>query len=158
MPLSMLIPSSTKCWRNLRLWPRTAAGRCDGTQATSGWSGVAQGRHGDLVCRLLRHAVAGDRPAVRDPLRYAVWAVRALDPAWPVAPLARAAAPPLAPGLWRRAGAECGGDRQSLLSLGAKLLCARHRWRQEDLWRQDPARRGEVRHPSGDRCRTGEPP
>src|SRR4051812_21473300 len=122
MPLSMLIPSSTKCWRNSRLWPRTAAGRCDGTQATSGRSGVAQGGHGDLVCRLLRHAVAGDRPAVRDPLRHAVRAVRALDPARPLAPLARPTAPPLAPGLRRCAGAECGGDRQSILSLGAELL------------------------------------
>ena len=45
-----------------------------------------QGHHGDLVCLLLRDAVAGDRPAVRHPLRHAVWAVRALDPAWPLAP------------------------------------------------------------------------
>ena len=56
------------------------------------------------------------------PLRHAVRAVRALDPAWPLAPLARPTAPPLAPRLRRCAGAECGGDRQSLLSLGAKLL------------------------------------
>src|SRR3954447_13396541 len=81
-----------------------------------------QGGHGDLVCRLLRHAVAGDRPAVRDLLRHAVRTVRALDPARPLAPLARPTAPPLAPGLRRCAGAERRGDRQSILSLGAELL------------------------------------
>jgi hypothetical protein len=39
-------------------------------------SGAAQGNHGDLVCLFLRHAVAGDWPAVRHPVRHALHAVR----------------------------------------------------------------------------------
>jgi DNA-binding transcriptional LysR family regulator len=40
-----------------------------------------------------------DRPAVRDPLRHAVRSVRYLAPARPLAPIARPAAPQLAPRL-----------------------------------------------------------
>src|SRR3954447_5557046 len=87
-----------------------------GPKAASGRSGVAQGRHGDLVRLLLRHAVAGDWTAVRYPLWHALSAVRSVDLARPLAPLARPAAPHLAPRLRRCAGAERGGDRQSILS------------------------------------------
>src|SRR3954463_12390331 len=38
-------------------------------------SGAAQGDHGDLVCLLLRHAVAYHRPAVRHPVRHPVLTV-----------------------------------------------------------------------------------
>ena len=63
---------------------------------------------------------------------------------------------------WRRA---CGdapeterrGHRQSILSLGAELLCARHRWRQEGPRRQNPDRRREIWLSAGNRCGTGEP-
>ena len=37
-------------------------------QTAACWSSAAKGRHGDLVCLFLRHAVASDRSAVRDPL------------------------------------------------------------------------------------------
>src|SRR3954447_10892881 len=51
-------------------------------QAAADRSGAAQGDHGDLVCLLLRHAVAGDWPAVRHSVRHAVHPVRPLDPTW----------------------------------------------------------------------------
>ena len=57
---------------------------------------LAQGRHGDLVCLFLWHAVAGDRSAVRHPLRHALWTVCSLDPARPLASDAGPAAPHLA--------------------------------------------------------------
>ena len=42
--------------------------RCPATatraQAAAGWSETAQGGDGDLVCLLLRHAVAGNRTAL----------------------------------------------------------------------------------------------
>src|SRR3954452_21492918 len=41
-------------------------------KAAAGRSGVAQGGHGALVCLLLRDAVAGNRTAVRHPLRHAL--------------------------------------------------------------------------------------
>src|SRR4051812_13626655 len=59
---------------------------------------------------------------------------------------------------WRCPGTERRSHRQSILSFGAKLLCARHRWRKEGPRRQDPDRRRQIRHPSGDRCHAGEPP
>src|SRR5277367_2678341 len=49
-------------------------------------AGAAQGHHGDLVRLFLWHAVAGDRTAVRHPVRHALWAVCPLDPARPLAP------------------------------------------------------------------------
>jgi hypothetical protein len=46
------------------------------TQAAVDRSGAAQGDHGDLVRRFLRHAVAGDWPALRHSVRHPVHAVR----------------------------------------------------------------------------------
>src|SRR5688500_19857190 len=44
---------------------------------------------GDLVCLLLRHAVARHRPALRHSVQHAVHPVRPVDPARPVAPPAQ---------------------------------------------------------------------
>jgi hypothetical protein len=44
-----------------------------GAKTAAGWSGAAQGHHGDLVCLFLWHAVASDRRAMRDPLQHALW-------------------------------------------------------------------------------------
>src|SRR4051794_35811054 len=74
--------------------------RCPATatraQAAAERSETAQGGDGDLVCLLLRHAVAGDRIALRYPLQHALRTVRALDPARALASAARAATPHLA--------------------------------------------------------------
>src|SRR3954465_5125095 len=59
-----------------------------------------QGRDGYLVCLFLRHAVAGDRIAMWHPLRHALRTVCSLDPARPLAPVARSAAPRPAARLW----------------------------------------------------------
>jgi hypothetical protein len=63
--------SSTRCWRGHggRWHPANTARAEAGVDG----SGAAQG---DLVRVLLRHAVAGDWPAVRHPVRHAVHAVR----------------------------------------------------------------------------------
>ena len=73
---------------------RMAPGRCDPGQSRR-WPErrCAQGRHGDLVCLFLWHAVAGDRTAVRHSIRHTLWAVRPLDSAQPLAPVAQPAAP-----------------------------------------------------------------
>src|SRR4051794_39933004 len=74
-----------------------AAMAADGTRSTrSGPKSPLTGAaldHGDLVCLFLRHAVAGDWPAVRHSVRHALHPVRPVDPA--VAPPAQ----PLDPGL-----------------------------------------------------------
>jgi hypothetical protein len=144
--------------QNLVPWKGRHPAAALGAQAATGRSGTAQGDDGDLVCLLLWHSVAGHRTALRYPLQHAVTSVFAR---WTRA------------GLWRqlldrlrRTGRRvCGdtpetersGNRQSLVPLGAELLCARHQWWQEDPRRQDPDGRREIRHPSGDRCRAGEP-
>src|SRR3954454_12805788 len=46
------------------------------TEAAVDRSGAAQGDHGDLVCRVLRHAVACHRTALRHSVRHALHAVR----------------------------------------------------------------------------------
>src|SRR6201999_1529241 len=66
-----------------------------GAQAAVGRSGAAQGGDGNLVCLLLRHAVAGHRTALRYPLQHALRTVCSLDPARPLATVARSAAPHL---------------------------------------------------------------
>jgi hypothetical protein len=93
-----------------------------GTKAAADRSSAAQGGEGDLVRLLLWHAVAGHRIVVRHPLQHALWTVCSLDPAWPLAPAARPAAPQLAPRLRGCSGAERRGHRQSILPLGAELL------------------------------------
>src|SRR4051794_5891658 len=90
-------PSSTRCWRGHGGHEANTAR----AEAAIGRSSTAQGDHGDLVRRVLRHAMAGDRPAVRHSVRHAVHAVRPLDPAWPVAPAAQPLDPDLAAGLRR---------------------------------------------------------
>ena len=59
-------------------------------------SDAAQGGNGDLVCLFLRYAVAGHRPALRYLLQHALRIIRPLDPARPLATVARSAAPHLA--------------------------------------------------------------
>src|SRR4051794_15747558 len=45
-------------------------------EAAIDWSGAAQGDHGDLVCLLLRHAVARHWPALRHSVRHALHPAR----------------------------------------------------------------------------------
>jgi hypothetical protein len=59
----------------------TAMAAAIGAQAAAGRSRAAQGGDGDLVCRLLRYAVAGHRTALRHPLQHALRTVRSLDSA-----------------------------------------------------------------------------
>ena len=105
---------------------------------------------------VLRHAVAGDRSALRHPVQHAVHALCPLDPARAMAPAARPAAPHLAAGLRRYCGPEHCRHRQPLLPLGTELLHARHRRRQEDPRCQDPGRGRQARYPAGDRRRAGQ--
>jgi len=51
-----------------------------GVQAAAGRSGAAQGGNGDLVCLLLRYAVAGHRTALRYSLQHPLRTVRPQDP------------------------------------------------------------------------------
>src|SRR5690242_20648352 len=59
---------------------------------------------GDLVRRVLRPAVAGDRAALRHPVQHVVRALCPLDPARSMAPAARPATPRVAAGLRRHGG------------------------------------------------------
>src|SRR5690349_20093420 len=102
-----------------------------------------------ILCLLLRHAVAGDRSAVRHFVRYALHPVRPLDPAWSVAPPAQPLDLGLAAGLRRHPRSQRRHHRQPVLSVDADLLHARLRWRQEDQGIDrgspaidDPSRRG----------------
>ena len=118
-----------------------AAMAADGTrptrrEAAADRSGAAQGDHGDLVRSVLRHAVAGDRPALRHSVRHALHSVRPLDPARSVAPPAQPLDPGLAAGLRRQTRTQRRHHRQPVLSFGADLLHARLRWRQEDQGHQ----------------------
>src|SRR3954468_23507383 len=70
-------------------------------QAAVDRSGAAQ--HGDLVRRVLRHAMAGDWPAIP---------FGTLDPAWAVAPAAQPLDPGLAAGLRRYSGTQRRHHRQ----------------------------------------------
>ena len=81
------------------------------------------------VC-FLRHAVAGDWPALRHSIRHALHPVRPLDPA--VATPAQPLDPGLAAGLRRYCRSQRRHHRQPLMSFGADLLRPRLRWRQED--------------------------
>ena len=72
---------------------------------------LAQGRHGDLVCLFLWHAVAGHRTALRNSLRHTIRTIRSLDPARPLAPDAAPAAPHLAACLRGCSRTKRGGDR-----------------------------------------------
>src|SRR5271156_6651811 len=65
-----------------------------GAQAAAGRSDAAQGGDGDLVCLFLRYAVAGHRTALRSLLQHALWIIRPLDPARPLATVAQPARPP----------------------------------------------------------------
>ena len=118
-PMSM--PSSTRCWRNSRPWRQMAPGRPFRAQAAVDRSGAAQGDHGDLVRRVLRHAVARHRPALRHPVRHALHPVRPLDPAWPVAPAAQPLDPGLAAGLRRYSRPQRRHHRQPVLSVRRRL-------------------------------------
>ena len=114
-----------------------------GAQAAAGRSDIAaQGDDGDLVC--LFFAVCRWRAngqLLRYLLQHALWIIRPLD----------------RPGLWRRlldrAAPQPGGapagviqpessavviDSHRSCRSAPELLCARHRWRQEDPRRQDP--------------------
>src|SRR3954466_3328236 len=57
-------------------WRQRHATTAVRAEATVDRSGAAQGDHGHLVRRVLRHAVAGDWPALRHSIRHAVHAVR----------------------------------------------------------------------------------
>jgi hypothetical protein len=131
-PMSM--PLSTRCWRGHGGHPAAPL------RAAVDRSGVAQGDPGDLVRGILRHAVAGDRPAVRHSVRHAVHAVRPLDPARAVAPPAQPLDPGLAAGLRRQTRTQRRHHRQPVVSFRAELLRARFRRRQEDQGHQDPSR------------------
>jgi hypothetical protein len=123
-------PSSTRCWRGHGSGRHPADAL--GAEAGADRGGAAQGDHGDLVRVLLRHAVAGDWPAVRHSVRHAVHAVCSMDPARAVAPAAQPLDPGLAAGLRRYCRSHCCHPRQPLMSFSADLLRPRLRWRQED--------------------------
>jgi hypothetical protein len=106
------------CSRGERSHPAAAIG----AQAAAGRSGAAQGGDGNLVCLFLRYAVAGHRTALRYPLQQHLWTIRSLDPARPLASVARPAAPHLAARLRRYPRTQRRGHRQSLLPLGAELF------------------------------------
>ena len=92
---------STRCWRNSRLWRQTARDDCGPVRSRPWLERRCARRSWPLVRGILRHAMAGDRPAVRYPVRHAVHAVRPLDPAWSAAPPAQPLDPVLAAGLRR---------------------------------------------------------
>jgi hypothetical protein len=81
-------------------------------QAGADRSGAAQGDHGDLVRSVLRHAVAGDWPALRHSVQHALHPVRPVDSAQSVAPPAQPLDPGLAAGLRRYSGTQRRHHRQ----------------------------------------------
>jgi hypothetical protein len=85
-------------------------------------SDAAQGHHGDLVRRFLRHAVACHWRIVRQPVADALHAVRPVNPAWAVAPAAQPPNPCLVAGLPRHPRTQRRHRRQPLMSFGAELL------------------------------------
>ena len=91
-------------------------------------------------------------------LRHALWAIRSLDQARPVAPAARSAAPRLAARLRGFPGAK--RRWSSIVDPAVRRRAALIRGvdrRKEDPGRQNPCCGRQIWHPARDRCLAGEP-